>query len=145
MFKLDHLSVYELVYLHPISAYEFQRQACPLAPFSRDVSGQLLQHFESCLGMLSYSVGSLKSSQDAINTRRLDNTPFVKPRFGHVFFFYCPFSNFNWSNNGFGKRLGIFLLYQRLYPRPIDIFRRRVVLFVFMKDDSPMRRLFRQG
>ena len=102
--------MYEPVYLHPISACEFQKQACPSALSFRDVSGRLLQHFEPSLEMLSYSVESLESGQNAIYMRMLDNTPFVKSRFGHVFLFYCPFSNFYWSNNGLGKRLGIFLL-----------------------------------
>ena len=130
--------VYEPVYLHPISACEFQKQACPSALSFHDVSGRLLQHFESSLEMLSCSVESLENGQNAAYMRRLDDTPFVESCFGHVFFFYHPFSNFYWSNDGLGKRLGIFLLNQRLYPRPIDIFRRRVVLFIFMKDNSPM-------
>ena len=83
-----------------------------------------------------------KRSERDVYKRMLDSTPFVKPRFGHVFFFYCPLPNFDWSNYGFGERLGIFFLNQRLYPRPIDIFRWRVVLFIFVKNDSLMWRFF---
>jgi hypothetical protein len=100
MAKSGCARIYEPAYLHPISAYEFRKQACPSALSFRDVSGRLLQHFESSLEMLSYSVESLESGQNARYMRILDNTPFVKSRFGHVFFFYCPFSNFYWSNNG---------------------------------------------
>jgi hypothetical protein len=63
------MCIYEPVYLHPISAYEFQRQACPLALSFRDVSGRLLQHFEPSLEMLPYSVESLESGQNAIYIR----------------------------------------------------------------------------
>ena len=64
--KVSCVCIYEPVYLHPISAYEFQKQACPSVLSFRDVSGRLLQHFESSLGMLSYSVESLESAQNAI-------------------------------------------------------------------------------
>ena len=66
MVKSDWVCIYEPVCLHPISAYEFQKQACPSAPSFRDVSGRQLQHFESSLEMLSYSVESLESGQNAI-------------------------------------------------------------------------------
>ena len=66
MVKSDYVCIYEPVYLHPISAYEFQKQACPLELSFRDVSGRLLQHFESSLEMQSYSVESLESGQNAI-------------------------------------------------------------------------------
>lgn len=72
MAESDCACIYEPAYPRPISAYEFQKQACPSARSFRDVGGRLLQHFESSLEMLSYSVESLESGQNAIiyeNTR----------------------------------------------------------------------------
>ncbi len=52
--QLDRLSAGNvLVYRRPTRAYEFQKSACPLAPFFRDEDGQPRQRSVSSQGSLS--------------------------------------------------------------------------------------------
>ena len=129
MLKPDCVCVYEPVYLHPISACEFQKQACPSALAFHDATAT----FRIISGnAVMFSRKLRKRSERGIYMRRLDDTPFVECVSGMFFSSAIHFLIF------IGAIMGIFLLNQRLYPRPIDIFRRRVVLFILMKDNSPM-------
>jgi hypothetical protein len=40
--------------------------------------------------------------------------PFIEPRFWHALFLYCPSSNLDGCNDGFGERLSVLFLHQGL-------------------------------